>query len=109
LAPNDDYRASKVVFVMIHKDLRHKVDSDGGGRIRQPDDARVTRFSTKHQRSEIAVDRDQDSTRLGGDPQELSVTGIGTKVPSCENIVPLAAQPVSETPAGATVDQEFHP
>lgn len=64
----------------------------------------MARLSKKHQCSEIAVDRDQDSTRLGGNPQEFSVSGIRTMVPSRGKIVSLAAQPVGETPAGATVN-----
>lgn len=57
---------------------------------------------------EIRADGYEDATFLGRHVVQSGVAGIRNLFAGLPHITPLLPKPIRKTPAGTTVDQEFH-
>lgn len=70
--------------------------------------AAMGRVLGEDQLAKIGIDGHQDAMLLHGTAQKLPVPWIRAEITTLDGVVSLGAQPLGETPAGATIDEEFH-
>ncbi len=61
-----------------------------------------------HELSEIGIDRDQDPAFGSGTFEQCLITRILSELPRLKHVMALIPQPVCQTAADATVDEELH-
>lgn len=86
----------------------HQQDTGIRRHVRQPDDTGVLLSIAKDELAEVLVHCDQDAILGFGFLEKGAVTGIRSQVERLDDIMLILTQPVRETPAGASVNEEPH-
>ena len=76
--------------------------------VRKSDEPRVRNLMQTHELPEVGVIRHKDSTFRLGPLQQRTIARIRTQLASLSPVMPVAAKPVRQTPAGAAIDKEPH-
>lgn len=74
--------------------------------IRQTDQTTVRSALDEEELPKILVHRHQDTILNGGAVEQNPVSGVRAPLSGFDDVVPLLAQPLRQTPPGTTVDEE---
>ena len=76
--------------------------------IRKPDEPGVRNIVQVDEFSEVGINRNENSPCSRSVVRKHAIAGVRTEFLGLDNVVPVAAKPIGQSPAGAAVDQESH-
>ena len=78
------------------------------GNVRQSNQPSVGQIVAVNQFAEVSIYCDQDAPFQYGNFQQSPVARVGPKALRSQDVVPLCAEPFSQTASGTAVYQELH-
>jgi hypothetical protein len=108
--PHGDKSARLQGSLVFIKNLLHEGYALARGYVRQPHQATVGHVVKVDELTKVRVYRHQNTLILGGLFEECLVSGIGSELPCLDDIVTVVTQPLGQSAARTTVDEQTrHP